>query len=47
MIVTYAGRDAVDAAAPARSAIAGRVSRERSDCAQTNGAIADGEVVWS
>ena len=47
MIVTYAGRDAVDAAVPARMVIAGRVSRERSDCAQTNGAEADGEVVWS
>jgi hypothetical protein len=47
MIVTYAGRDAVDAAAPARRVIAGRVSRERSDCAQTNGTEADGEVVWS
>jgi hypothetical protein len=47
MIVTYAGRDAVDAAVPAHGLISGRVSRERSDCAQTNGAIADGEVVWS
>jgi hypothetical protein len=47
MIVTYAGRDAVDAAVPARMVIAGRVSRERSECAQTNGAEADGEVVWS
>jgi hypothetical protein len=47
MIVTYAGRDAVDAAAPARMVIAGRVSRERSDRVQTNGTEADGEVVWS
>jgi hypothetical protein len=47
MIVTYAGRDAVDAAVPARKVIAGRVSRERSECAQTNGTEAYGEVVWS
>ena len=40
-------RDAVDAAALARDGIAGRVSRERSSRAQTNGADADGEVVWS
>jgi len=46
-IVTDAGWDAVDAAVPAHGFIAGRVSRERSDCAQTNGAGADGEVVWS
>jgi len=49
MIVTYAGRDAVDAAVPARMVIAGRADEacERSVCAQTNGAGADGEVVWS
>jgi hypothetical protein len=34
MIVTNAGRDAVDAAASARKVIAGRVSRERSTSAQ-------------
>jgi len=33
--------------ARAQDEIAGRVSRERSRCAQTNGAEADGEVVWS
>jgi hypothetical protein len=31
----------------ARDGIAGRVSRERSDGELTNGADADGEVVWS
>ena len=47
-IVTNAGRDAVDAAAPARDEIAGRrQTRERSQRVQTNGAAADGEVVWS
>ena len=41
-------RDAMDAAALARDGIAGRVlARERSPGAQTNGANADGEVVWS
>jgi hypothetical protein len=39
-IVTNAGGDAVDAAASARSGVAGRVSRERSTGVQTNGAIA-------
>jgi hypothetical protein len=34
MIVTNAGRDAVDAAASVRKVIAGRVSRERSTSAQ-------------
>jgi hypothetical protein len=33
--------------ARAHEMIAGRVSRERSQCAQTNDAEADGEVVWS
>jgi hypothetical protein len=47
MIVTDAGWDAVDAAAPARTNDRRAGSRERSECAQTNGAIADGEVVWS
>ena len=47
-IVTDAGWDAVDAAALARNGIAGRFqNRERSSGAQTNGANADGEVVWS
>jgi hypothetical protein len=41
------GRDAVDAAVPARAVIAGRIFRERSDRAQTNGAAADGKIVWS
>src|SRR6202790_5130285 len=41
------GRDALDAAAPARMVIAGRVSVSDSRGAQTNGAAADGEVVWS
>jgi len=31
----------------AREGFAGRVSRERLTCAQTNGADADGEAVWS
>ena len=40
--------DAVDAAALARDCVAGRVlTRERSQGEQTNGADADGEVVWS
>jgi hypothetical protein len=48
MIVTFAGMDAVDAAALARKGIAGWASaRERSTGAQTNDAEADGEVVWS
>ena len=38
MIVTNVGRDAVDAAALGANEIAGRVSRERSTGAQTNGA---------
>jgi hypothetical protein len=33
--------------ARAHDVIAGRISRERSGGAQTNGAFADGEVVWS
>jgi hypothetical protein len=38
----------VDAAASARAGIAGRVlARERSNGELTNGAYADGEVVWS
>jgi hypothetical protein len=47
MIVTNAGWDVVDAAASARKGVAGRVSRERAAGEQTNGADADGEVVWS
>src|SRR5882672_3502467 len=39
-VVTNAGGDAVDAAASARNGVAGRVSRERSTGAQTNGAKA-------
>jgi hypothetical protein len=47
-IVIDAGRDAVDAgSARAHDWTAGRVSRERSICAQTNGAAADGKIVWS
>jgi hypothetical protein len=46
-IVTNVGRDAVDAAASARKAIAGRIhTRERSAGAQTNGADAYGKTVW-
>ena len=50
MIVTGAGRDAVDAAASGvtRDGRAGSLGiRERSNGAQTNGAAAYGEVVWS
>ncbi len=49
MIVTDAGRDAVDAAALARDGIAGQVGEacERSPGEQTNGADADGKIVWS
>ena len=49
MIVTDAGRDAVDAAALARDGIAGRVDEtcERSPGEQTNGADAYGKIVWS
>ena len=49
MIVTDAGRGAVDAAALARDGIAGQVGEacERSPGEQTNGADADGKIVWS
>ena len=48
MIVTSAGRDAVDAAASGAKVIAGRASAcERSNGALTNDVAADGEVVWS
>jgi hypothetical protein len=49
MIVTDAGWDAVDAAALAREGSAGRVDKacERSPSEQTNGADADGKIVWS
>ena len=48
MIVTYAGRDAMDAAVPARlrRSQGGFPVSDRSG-AQTNGNDADGEVVWS
>jgi hypothetical protein len=46
-IVIDAGRDAVDAAVPARTGIAGRISVSDSLGAQTNGAAADGKIVWS
>ena len=46
-IVTNVGWDAVDAAVSSREAIAGRVSRERSAGAETNGADANGKTVWS
>jgi hypothetical protein len=39
MIVTNVGWDAVDAAALGANEMAGRVSRERSTGAQTNGAL--------
>jgi hypothetical protein len=45
-IVTNAGWDVVDAMASARNGVAGRVSRERSTGAQTNGAKAYGKSVW-
>jgi hypothetical protein len=50
MIVTDAGRGAVDAAALAREGIAGRVGeRPVSDhlSEQTNDAAAYGKIVWS
>ena len=50
MIVTNAGRDAVDATVSARkwSRRAGLLSDcERSSGTQTNDVVADGEVVWS
>jgi hypothetical protein len=49
MIVTDAGRDAVDAAALARDGIAGQVDEacERSPGEQTNGTDAYGKIVWS
>ena len=49
MIVTDAGRGAVDAAALARDGIAGQADEvcERSPGEQTNDTDADGEVVWS
>jgi hypothetical protein len=47
MIVTNAGWDAVAAAVPARKSDRRAVCRERLPGAQTNGAEADGEVVWS
>ncbi len=45
--VTNVGRDAVDVAALARRWNRSAACRERSTGAQTNGADADGEVVWS
>ena len=49
MIVTYAGWDAVDAAASGAIVVAGRVlwTRERRDGALGDGAEAYGEIVWS
>jgi hypothetical protein len=49
MIVTDAGRDAVDAAALARDGIAGQVDEacERSPGEQTNNTDAYGKIVWS
>src|SRR5216683_1666927 len=49
MIVTDAGRGAVDAAALARDGVAGRVDEacERHLSEQTNDADADGKIVWS
>ena len=49
MIVTDAGSNAVDAAALAREGSAGQVDEacERSLSEQTNGADADGKIVWS
>ena len=41
------GRGAVDAAASGARVVAGRVSRERSNGAQTNDADAYGKTVWS
>jgi hypothetical protein len=46
MIVTNAGWDAVDAAAPARKVIAGRFSRERRTARKTNDEAAYGKTVW-
>jgi hypothetical protein len=46
-IVIDAGRDAVDAAVPARMRDCRAVFRERSPGAQTNGAAVDGQIVWS
>ena len=49
MIVTDAGRGAVDAAALAREGSAGQVDEacERSLSEQTNNTDADGKIVWS
>jgi hypothetical protein len=50
MIVTDAGRGAVDAAASGAQRDAGRVMQmacERSNGALTNDVVAYGEVVWS
>jgi hypothetical protein len=49
MIVTDAGRDAVDAAAlgAQRDGRAGRKTCERSNGELTNDVVAYGEVVWS
>ena len=49
MIVTDAGRDAVDAAALARDGIAGQVGEacERLQSELTRDVAAYGEVVWS
>jgi hypothetical protein len=46
-IVTDAGWDAVDAAALARDGVAGRFTVSDHRASKTNGAEADGEVVWS